>query len=483
MSGSADTIPGFPAKRGKHAKQKELLACSTVTTLGGQTYTVAQLGGGSQLDIESSAYANCDVGIYISAADGPDSLNQTVVNGVFEIGVYLDGTGTKINQTSICVNGSNKQGNCESGSSSSPGTGIYAQNAPNLSVNQMNVDGYEAGFATSPCPNNGNNLSINQSTVTNSTYPWSFQGGKIKTNHDSPTPPAGGSCAGSGVGGGVLAGGDVYVADQFNNAVKEILAPGYTTVSTLGSGFHNPAGVAVDGSGNVYVADQYNNAVKEILAPDYTTVNTLGSGFFDPAALAVDGSGNVYVADTQNNAIKEILAPGYTTINTLGSGFHGPSAIALDASGNVFVGDTDNSAVKEIVAAGGYTTVNTLGSGFSYPYGIAVDGSGNVYVGDTNNNAVKEIVAASGYTTVNTLGSGFTYPLFGVAVDASGDVYVADGGNNTVYEMQAVGGSIPPSPTIVTLGSGFNYPTGVALQYPAVGPNVRRDHRRVHTKQ
>ena len=55
-------------------------------------------------------------------------------------------------------------------------------------------------------------------------------------------------------------------------------------VSTLGSGFNNPMGVAVDGSGNVFVADAANNAVKEIVAvggvvSSASTVNTVGSGF------------------------------------------------------------------------------------------------------------------------------------------------------------------------------------------------------------
>src|ERR1700677_2335671 len=34
----------------------------------------------------------------------------------------------------------------------------------------------------------------------------------------------------------------------------------------LGSGFSSPYGVAVDGSGNVFVADSFNSAVKEIVA-------------------------------------------------------------------------------------------------------------------------------------------------------------------------------------------------------------------------
>ncbi|WP_207215834.1 NHL repeat-containing protein [Pseudolysobacter antarcticus] len=229
----------------------------------------------------------------------------------------------------------------------------------------------------------------------------------------------------------VDANGNVFVADTNNSAVKEILVPGYTTVITLGSGFSYPAGVAVYPSGNVFITD--NNSVKEILAPGYTTAITLGSGFSYPIGIAVDASGNVFVADTDNNAVKEMLAPGYTTINTLGSGFNSPYGVAIDASGNVFVADTNNNAVREILAAGGYTTVITLGSGFNSPYGVAVDASGNVFVADTYNNAVKEMLAP-GYTTVITLGSEFNQP-YGVAVDALGNVFVADTGNNAVKEI------------------------------------------------
>jgi len=197
-------------------------------------------------------------------ADGPASLNQTVVNGVFEIGVYLDGAGTKISQTSICVNGADKNGNCESGSSSSAGTGIDAQNAPDLSLNQTNVDGYAAGFAASPCPNQANDLSINQSTVTNSTYPWSFQGGKVKTNHDSPTPPSGGSYAGSGVGSGASPV-RLYVTNFLNNTITAYDQNG-NQITTSGTfpNLNQPQGIAFDSSnGDLYVVNTGSSTVTE----------------------------------------------------------------------------------------------------------------------------------------------------------------------------------------------------------------------------
>jgi len=74
---------------------------------------------------------------------------------------------------------------------------------------------------------------------------------------------------------------------------------------TLGSGFINPHGVAVDAAGNVYVADYGNNAIKEIPAGGGTPV-TLGSGFLNPYGVAIDGAGNVLEADYGNNLVKEI---------------------------------------------------------------------------------------------------------------------------------------------------------------------------------
>jgi streptogramin lyase len=228
-------------------------------------------------------------------------------------------------------------------------------------------------------------------------------------------------------------GGNAFVADAGNNAVKEI-KPGCTAancVTTLGSGFSSPAGVAMDWGGNVLVADTGNNAVKQITPVDgYSLVNTLGGGFSQPGGVAMDVNGNVFVADTGNNAVKEI-PPGCVTpgcVTTLGSGFSQPSGVVLDGNGNLFVADTGNSEVKEILAAGGYTTIDTLGSGFSHPKGIALDPLGNLFVADTGNGAVKELLASGGYVTVNTVRNGFNEPT-AVAVDQTGNVYAAVSGS------------------------------------------------------
>ncbi|HEY2856865.1 MAG TPA: hypothetical protein VGJ21_00440 [Terracidiphilus sp.] len=262
------------------------------------------------------------------------------------------------------------------------------------------------------------------------------------------------------------ANGNVFVADTFNNAVKEITAAsGYTAVKTLGSGFNSPGGVAVDSIGNIFVADTANNAVKEILASGgYTTIHALGVGFNNPNGVAVDAGGNVFVADSGNNAIKEILAAGgYVTVQILGSGFSFPYGVAVDKSENVFVGDTSNFAVKEILAAGGYTTVNVLGSGFHLPHGVAVDATGNVFVADYFG-AVKEILAAGGYTTVNTVGgTAFDKPS-GVVVSA-GNIFVADAGDNSVKQMMTTGGRFGP----VNVGAAGQKPASLFFTFDTAG--------------
>ena len=62
---------------------------------------------------------------------------------------------------------------------------------------------------------------------------------------------------------------------------------------------------------------------------------------------------------------------------------------------------------------------------------------------------------AGGGTPV-TIGTGFTFPN-GVAVDAAGNVYVADLGNDAVKKIAVSGGAT------TTLHSGYSSPTGVGV--------------------
>jgi DNA-binding beta-propeller fold protein YncE len=118
--------------------------------------------------------------------------------------------------------------------------------------------------------------------------------------------------------------GNVYVADTGNDTIRKITPVGTNwVVSTFvglagnegsadGVGanaqFDYPTGVAVDNAGNVYVADQDNNAIRKI-DPDGTVTTLVGGAessveLWDPSGVAVDMAGDLYIADTDDNTVR-----------------------------------------------------------------------------------------------------------------------------------------------------------------------------------
>ena len=154
-----------------------------------------------------------------------------------------------------------------------------------------------------------------------------------------------------------------------------------------------------------------------------------------------------------------------------------PTTPAVDESGNVYAAEYIFGDVKEIQAVNGgispLSTIRTLSIGFDYPVAVAAGRNGNVYVANqgqqpSSGGTVQEILAVNGSIptspTILTLASGLKLnPHSGIAVDGSGNVYIGDTGNNAIKEILAVNGSIPASPAILTLASGFSSPGGVAV--------------------
>ncbi len=131
--------------------------------------------------------------------------------------------------------------------------------------------------------------------------------------------------------------GNVYLADFYNNTIRLITAAG--VVSTLAGNaaapggsvdasataarFNGPQGLTIDSGGNIIVADTYNNTVRRVTPAG--VVSTLagtagvrgssdGSGaaamFAHPTFVAADTLGDVYVADTRNSTVRKITAAG-----------------------------------------------------------------------------------------------------------------------------------------------------------------------------
>lgn len=182
--------------------------------------------------------------------------------------------------------------------------------------------------------------------------------------------------------------GTVYVSDSQANTIRKITPDGL--VSTLagdsfslaayadGVGkeakFFVPMGLAIDAKGNVYVADEFNSAVRKITPSGLVT--TIGDGRTATGAngVAVDAAGNVYFSSATHAHIKKIRTDGTVTVlagsanmNQQESGsadglgtaarFSFPASIAVDAKGNVYVADSGNCTIRMVTSIGAVSTL------------------------------------------------------------------------------------------------------------------------------
>jgi len=344
---------------------------------------------------------------------------------------------------------------------------------------------------------------------------------------------------------------NIFIADTDNFAIREVTAgniqalAGNTTLAWSGDGgratgaaLNIPGGVFVDGTGNLFIADTYNSAIREVavasgniqtVAGNGVSCATPTSGCGDtglaasaqlnyPGSVFVDGSGNIFIADTENSVIREIVAatgdiqtvagtPGVTcTAANPGCGDNGPAtsaqlgspyAVLLDGSGNIYIADTDNSEIRVVntgtapitiagvvippgaiqTVAGNGTACTDSSSGcgdngsaikaeLDSPAGISLDAAGDIFIADTFNDAIREVSASTGViqTVAGTLGTrgylGDNGPAtsalldtpYGVFVDSFGNIFVADTFNSAIREVVAVNNN-----TIQTIAGNGTY--------------------------
>jgi sugar lactone lactonase YvrE len=195
-------------------------------------------------------------------------------------------------------------------------------------------------------------------------------------------------------------------------------------------------------------------------------------GIVTDKGIAVDGSGDIFVpsvnATTAKESVVEIPAGCVQAacLKQLPGTFFAVWGLAVDGAGNLWVGDEGaNGSITEILAAGGYSALKTYSGSFGNQIGVAVDGGGNVYfTGYVNgySDSVTELTAASGYGSALTLAANINVPG-GVAVDANGNVFYIDSWASGIQEIEAVNGSIPASPTVVTVAKGLKGPSYLAV--------------------
>ncbi len=258
--------------------------------------------------------------------------------------------------------------------------------------------------------------------------------------------------------------GNVYVADAYENCVREISKGGVTKFA--GNGIHYsppgdggpaasasltfPAGVAVDSEGNVYIADSGNGRLRKVSNGIITTIAgggtagqsgpAMSSELYTPLGLATDSAGNLYFADSGNRRVGRLSNGAITTL--AGSGIPGyipdgtpalsadlitPVGVALDSVDNAYIAD---SAAGIFRISNGLLSSVPVAMSFSSPVspaGVGIDGAGKIYISTGTGNSILQESNGAVSLTVPSLG----FPK-GLAVDGSGNLYIAASRDNQV---------------------------------------------------
>jgi sugar lactone lactonase YvrE len=246
--------------------------------------------------------------------------------------------------------------------------------------------------------------------------------------------------------------GVVYIADQYNTALRVVNVDGViNTVPGLNSTDEwspYPVDVATDRTGVPYVA--FGDRVQR-MNPDGTFTVIAGGGTGDggdggPAIearlagvqdIAVGPDGSVYLADVSADRIRRVAPDGiFTTVAGGGAGgvtLDDPSRVAVDPGGNVYFVHDGFRGVQKVAPGGAVSTVlgqprpGFAGDGgpaakaeFDHVGGIATDVDGNLYVADPGNQNVR-VIDAKG--VIDTIGPSVA-DLSDVTVGPDGDLYL-----------------------------------------------------------
>lgn len=219
----------------------------------------------------------------------------------------------------------------------------------------------------------------------------------------------------------------LFVADQGNNAIRELDLAGNQTITFATYGINVPVGVAVDDSGNVFVLNQGNGSNGTVAEYDMfgNYLGVLATGLVNAQGIASDGLGNFYLTVSGNTVLR--ISPNQAT-NTVIAVISAPNTflrgITVTDHGLLAICDFNNNGIYTIDPTGTNITVKLTGfngvgdhfgppafAKFNGPYGVTAAGNNVLVVTDYGNNRVK-VVDSSG-TVTNLYGVDSTFWLTG----------------------------------------------------------------------
>jgi sugar lactone lactonase YvrE len=337
--------------------------------------------------------------------------------------------------------------------------------------------------------------------------------------------------------------GNLYITDWQGYKVRKVVPSGGSiangTISTIaGTGIsgskgnnmaatkanlNHPAGLAVDSAGNVYIADQYNNEVRQIVqTPNASTcaatagiicqwalnlaaklsgdgLTKLQGSMWNPLDMAIDPANNVYISGGNNNVVQRISAVtsifstvAGTSTNSIQGGFagdKGPASSAkmanlgafVDGSENLFIADGGNNRVRYVpLAAAATMTPSALSLG---QWALGVTGGAQV---TTLNSTGGADLSLTGLTITGTNSVDFsqtnTCGTLPATISPQVACTVSVSLTPSVYGMETavlnVADNATGSPQLVTLkGSGPNFgiaasPTTLTVVHGSAGTST-----------
>jgi len=264
--------------------------------------------------------------------------------------------------------------------------------------------------------------------------------------------------------------GNLYIVDRANNVVRGVQTSTGNIATLAGNGaagysgnggwatsaqLNQPTDAAVDSAGNVFIADNANHVVREVMASTGIIKTVAGNGtagytgdgqlatlakLNTPSSIAVDAANNLYIADFVANVVREVVASsgliktvaGNGTKGIMGDGgpatnasLYAPVGLAIDPVGDIFFGDAAGLLIREVTPDGIIQTVAGTGVlGFSgdggpalnaqleYLTGLAGNFAGDLFLTDSMSRRVRKIAGLFRQKTV-TLNLSATSVNFG----------------------------------------------------------------------